>query len=127
MTEEEQEIMAGIAELRAQDQSLQVVADTLTRGGREFSRQGVRHIARKHGLNRLRRHTMTMEERTTRLEGEIGHMATKADIETVCRDIAAVRGKFGKQSATPTSCMILIAGAFQAVESGALIQLLPCA
>lgn len=108
MTEEEQEIMAGIAELRAQDQSLQVVADTLTRGGREFSR----HIARKHGLNRLRRHTMTMEERTTRLKGEIGHMATKADIEAVYRDIAAVRGKFGKQSATLTSCMILIADAF---------------
>lgn len=55
--EEEQKIMARIAELRSQGQSLQIVADTLTRegrrtrGGREFSRQGVRHIARKHGLN----------------------------------------------------------------------------
>ena len=37
----------------------------------------------------------TIEKRTARLEGEIAHMATKADIE-------AVRGEIGKLSATLT-------------------------
>ena len=68
---------------------------------------------------------MTIEERTARLEREIGHMATKADIEAVRGEIAAVRGEFGKQSATLTRRMILIAGAFQAVGIGTLIQFLP--
>lgn len=54
--EEEQAVMARIEELRTDGQSLQMVADTLTRegvrtrGGREFSRQGIAHIAKKHGL-----------------------------------------------------------------------------
>ena len=52
-------------------------------------------------------------------------MATKADIEAVRGEIAAVRGEFGKQSATLTRRMILIAGAFQAVGIGTLIQFLP--
>lgn len=75
---------------------------------------------------------MTTEERTARLEGEIAHMATKADIEavrgeiaSVRGEIAAVRGEFGKLSATLTWRMILVAGAIQAVGIGALIQLLP--
>ena len=68
---------------------------------------------------------MTIEERTARLEGEIAHMATKADIETVRGEIAAVRGEIGKLSATLTWRMILVAGAIQAVGIGALIQLLP--
>lgn len=56
----EQAVMARIAELRADGQSLQMVADALTRegvrtrGGREFSRQGIAHIAKKHGLNELK-------------------------------------------------------------------------
>ena len=68
---------------------------------------------------------MTIEERTARLEGEIAHMATKADIETVRGEIAAVRGEIGKLSATLTWRMILVAGAIQALGIGALIQLLP--
>ena len=68
---------------------------------------------------------MTVEERTARLEGEIGHMATKADIETVRDEFAAVRDEFGKLSATLAWRMILLVDAFQAVGIGALIQRLP--
>lgn len=68
---------------------------------------------------------MTVEERTARLEGEISHMATKADIEAVRGEIAAVRGEIGKLSATLTWRMILVASAIQALGIGALIQLLP--
>lgn len=63
---------------------------------------------------------MTTEtaERVARLEGEIGHMATKADME-------AVRSEIGKLSATLTWRMILVAGAIQAIGIGALLQFLP--
>ena len=60
----------------------------------------------------------TTEERTARLEDEIAHMATKADIEAVC-------GEIGKLSATLTWRMLLVASAIQALGIGALIQLLP--
>ena len=65
-----------------------------------------------------RRQTMTAEERIARLEGEIGHIATKADIE-------AVRGEIGKLSTTLTWRMILVAGAIQTLGIGALLQFLP--
>ena len=82
---------------------------------------------------------MTTEERTARLEGEIGHMATKADIEAVRGEIAAVRGEIGnvrgeignvhgeigRLSATLTWRMILVASAIQAIGIGALLQFLP--
>ncbi len=68
---------------------------------------------------------MTIEERTARLEGEIGHMATKADIEAVRGEIAGVRGEIGKLSATLTWRMILVASAIQAIGIGALLQFLP--
>lgn len=61
---------------------------------------------------------MTIEERTARLEGEIAHMATKADIE-------AVRGEISKLSATLTWRMIIVAGLAQAIGIGALLQFLP--
>ena len=54
---------------------------------------------------------MTAEERIARLEGEIAHMATKADI--------------AQQSATLTWRMILVAGIAQAIGIGALLQFLP--
>ena len=75
---------------------------------------------------------MTTEERIARLEGEISHMATKADIEAVRGEIAAVRGEIGnvrgeigKLSATLTWRMILVASAIQAIGIGALLQFLP--
>ncbi|MXZ20281.1 MAG: hypothetical protein F4Y84_06695 [Caldilineaceae bacterium SB0665_bin_25] len=89
---------------------------------------------------------MTTEERVARLEGEISHMATKADIEAVRGEIAGVRGEIadvrgelgnvrgeignvrgelGKLSATLTWRMILIASAIQAIGIGALLQFLP--
>ena len=82
---------------------------------------------------------MTTEERIARLEGEIGHMATKADIEAVRGEIAAVRGEIGnvhgeignvrgeigRLSATLTWRMILVASAIQAIGIGALLQFLP--
>ena len=68
---------------------------------------------------------MTTEERIARLEGEIGHMATKADIEAVRGEIAGVRGEIGKLSATLTWRMILVASAIQAIGIGALLQFLP--
>jgi len=82
---------------------------------------------------------MTTEERIARLEGEIGHMATKADIEavrgeiagvrgeiaSVRGEIASVRGEIGNMSATLTWRMILVASAIQAIGIGALLQFLP--
>lgn len=75
---------------------------------------------------------MTTEERIARLEGEISHMATKADIEAVRGEIAGVRGEIGnvrgeigKLSATLTWRMILVASAIQALGIGALLQFLP--
>lgn len=73
------------------------------------------------------------------MEGENGHMATKADIEAVRGEIAgvreeignvreelgALRGEIGKLSATLTWRMILIASAIQALGIGALLQFLP--
>lgn len=80
------------------------------------------------------------------MEGENGHLATKADIEAVRGDIAGVRGEIGtlreeiagvreelgtlrgeigKLSATLTWRMILIASAIQAIGIGALLQFLP--
>lgn len=80
------------------------------------------------------------------MEGENGHMATKADIEAVRGEIAGVRGEIGnvreelgalrgeigtlrgeigKLSATLTWRMILIASAIQAIGIGALLQFLP--
>ena len=53
---------------------------------------------------------MTTEERVARLEGEIEHMATKADIERV--------------TATLTWRMTIVAGIAQAIGIGALLQLL---
>ena len=61
---------------------------------------------------------MTTEGRTARLTDEIGHMATKADIETA-------RGEIGKLSATLTRRMILVARATQALGIRALLQFLP--
>jgi len=58
------------------------------------------------------------DERVSRLEGEIGHMATKADIE-------AVRGEISKLSATLTWRMIIVAGLAQAFGIGVLLQFLP--
>lgn len=58
------------------------------------------------------------EERVSRLEGEIGHMATKADIESMRAEIA-------KLSATLTWRMIIVAGIAQALGIGALLQFLP--
>ena len=52
-------------------------------------------------------------------------MATKANIEAVRGEIAAVRGEIGKLSSTLTRRMILVAGAFQAVEISILIQRSP--
>ncbi len=60
---------------------------------------------------------MTTEKRIARPEGEIGHMTTKADIETV-------RGEIGKLSATLTWRMILVARAIQALGIGAPLQFL---
>ena len=57
-------------------------------------------------------------ERVARLEGEIGHMATKADIE-------AVRAEMGRLSATLTWRMIIVVGVAQALGIGALLQFLP--
>ncbi len=73
------------------------------------------------------------------MEGENGHMATKADIEAVRGEIAgvrgeignvreelgALRGEIGKLSATLTWRMILIASVIQAIGIGALLQFLP--
>ena len=59
------------------------------------------------------------------MEGEIGHMATKADIEAVRGEIGALRGEIGKLSATLTWRMILIASVIQAIGIGALLQFLP--
>ena len=65
------------------------------------------------------RHTaMTTEERVARLEGEIEHMATKADIERVTANIERV-------AATLTWRMIIVAGIAQAIGIGALLQFLP--
>ena len=50
---------------------------------------------------------MTTEERTARLAGAIGHMATKADIETARGEIAGLRREFGKLPATLTRRMTL--------------------
>ena len=68
---------------------------------------------------------MTTEERSARLEGEIGHMARKADIGAVRGEIAGVRGEIGKLSATLIWRMILAASAIQAIGIGALLQFLP--
>lgn len=58
-----------------------------------------------------RNSAMTTEERVARLEGEIEHMATKADIERV--------------TATLTWRMSIVAGIAQAIGIGALLQFLP--
>ena len=75
---------------------------------------------------------MTTEERVARMEGEIGHMATKADIEAVRGEIgnvrgeiANVRGEIATLSATLTWRMIIVAGIAQAIGIGALLQFLP--
>ena len=54
---------------------------------------------------------MTTEKRVAKLEGEIEHVATKADIERV--------------TATLTWRMILVAGLAQVIGIGALVQFLP--
>lgn len=65
---------------------------------------------------------MTTEERIARLEGQIEHMATKADI-------AQLSAIVERQAATLTWRMILVAvlvnGAMQAIGIGALLQFLP--
>lgn len=68
---------------------------------------------------------MTTEGRTARLADEIGHMATKADIEAVRGEIDGMRGEIGKLSATLTRRMILVARATQALGIRVLLQFLP--
>ena len=62
--------------------------------------------------------TITTEERVARMEGQIEHMATKADIEATRADIERLAAKL-------TWRMILVAGAVQALGIGALLQFLP--
>ena len=61
---------------------------------------------------------MTTEERVARLEGQIEHMATKADI-------ARVEARIDQAAAALTWRMIIVAGVVQALGIGALIQFLP--
>ena len=61
---------------------------------------------------------MTTEERVARLEGQIEHMATKADI-------ARVEARIDQVAAALTWRMIIVAGVVQALGIGALIQFLP--
>lgn len=74
------------------------------------------------GLHANRERRMTTEERIARLEGQIEHMATKADI-------AQLSAIVERQAATLTWRMILVAvlvnGAMQAIGIGALLQFLP--
>ena len=72
---------------------------------------------------------MTTEERVARMEGELEHMATKADIEAlradVKTDIARVEARIERVAANLTWRMIIVAGAVQALGIGALLQFLP--
>ncbi len=72
---------------------------------------------------------MTTEERVARMEGQIEHVATKADIEATRAAIEALRAdmerNIGQLSATLTWRMILVAGVVQALGIGALLQFLP--
>ena len=61
---------------------------------------------------------MTTEKRVARLEGQIEHMATKADI-------ARVEVRIDQVAAALTWRMIIVAGVVQALGIGALIQILP--
>ena len=61
---------------------------------------------------------MTTEKRVARLEGQIEHMATKADI-------ARVEVRIDQVAAALTWHMIIVAGVVQALGIGALIQFLP--
>ena len=61
---------------------------------------------------------MSTEERVATIEGEIKHMATKADIASVAAGI-------DKMAATLTWRMIIVAGVVQALGIGALLQFLP--
>ena len=68
--------------------------------------------------NSQRENSMTTEERVARLEGQIEHMATKADI-------ARVEARIDQVAAALTWRMIIVAGVVQALGIGALIQFLP--
>lgn len=60
---------------------------------------------------------MTTEERATKLEGEMGHMATKADMD-------AKRGDIARLSATLTWRIVIVTGMALIIESSALLHFL---
>ena len=95
--------------------------------------------------------TTAPEERIARMEGQIEHMATRADIERVRADLSAeiqrvradlsaeiervradltadterLRAEVARQSAMLTWRMIIVVGIAQAIGIGALLQFLP--
>ena len=66
--------------------------------------------------------TTDPEERIARMEGQLDHMATSAEIERVR---AEVNVEIQRQSAILTWRMIIVAGISQAIGIGALLQFLP--